>query len=74
VDEAVRLTTVSDELEAETLCGLLRSAGIRCGHRPTEEADSPLEGFGSGGRHEILVPESELELAEAVLADAGPGS
>jgi hypothetical protein len=69
VDEAVRVTTVSDEIEAETLCGLLRSAGIRCGHRPTAETDSLLEGFGPGGPHEILVPGSELENARAVLAE-----
>ena len=48
MDEGVRLTTVSGEMEAETLCGLLRSAGIECGHRVTEETDS-LEGIASDG-------------------------
>jgi hypothetical protein len=37
MNEPVRLTTLHDEQEAEIVCGLLRSAGIECGHRPTEE-------------------------------------
>jgi Putative prokaryotic signal transducing protein len=70
MDEPVRLTVVSDELEAEALCGLLRSAGIACGYRPTEEEDSPFEGFSSEGRQEILVDQADLEDATALLADA----
>lgn len=66
----MRLTTVGDELEAETLCGFLRSNGIECGHRPTEETDSAFEGLGLGGRREILVHPSDLEDAQALLADA----
>ena len=38
---------VSDESEAEIVCGLLRSAGIECGYRDTEAIDSPLEDFTS---------------------------
>jgi putative signal transducing protein len=70
MDEGVRLTTVSGEMEAETVCGLLRSAGIECGHRVTEETDSLLEGIASDGPREILVQESDLEAAGALLADA----
>jgi len=70
VDESVRLTTVSDEMEAEVVCGLLRSAGIECGYRPTDEDDSAFEGFSSAGRQEILVPKTELEDAQAVIAGA----
>ena len=72
MDEPVRLTTVHDEQEAEIVCGLLRSAGIECGHRRTEETDSVLEEFQSAGRHEIVVHQSDLEAAQALLADA-PG-
>jgi Putative prokaryotic signal transducing protein len=71
VDEGVRLTVVGDEMEAEALCGLLRSAGIRCGHRPTTETDSLVDNFGSGGPHEVLVLESDLETARELL-DATP--
>ena len=67
-DGTVVLTVVSGEPEAEVLCGLLRSAGIECGHRDTEAIDSPLEDFMSAGGREILVRESELEAAKELLA------
>jgi Putative prokaryotic signal transducing protein len=70
MDEGVPVTTVSDEIEAEVVCGLLRSAGIECGHRVTEATDSAFEGIAADGPREILVHETELETARAVLADA----
>jgi Putative prokaryotic signal transducing protein len=70
MDEGVPVTTVSDEIEAEVVCRLLRSAGIECGHRVTEATDSALEGIAADGPREVLVHESELEAARAVLADA----
>jgi hypothetical protein len=69
MDDAVRVTTVPSVEEAEVLCGLLRSAGIECGYRPTDEEDSAFEGFSSEGHQEILVHQSELEDAKALLAD-----
>ncbi len=70
MDEGVRLTIVPGEMEADVVCGLLRSAGIEAGHRVTEETDSVLEGIASDGPREILVHESDLEAARAQLADA----
>jgi Putative prokaryotic signal transducing protein len=70
VDEPVVLTVVSDEPEAELVCGLLRSNGIDCGFRDTEAIDSPLEDFTAAGRQEILVHEADLDAARALLADA----
>ena len=64
------LTVVSDEPEAEVVCGLLRSAGIECGFRDTEAIDSPLEDFTAAGQREILVHESDLDAARALLADS----
>jgi hypothetical protein len=55
MDDPVRLTTVPGEAEAESLCGLLRSEGIECGHRETPEDDSPFEGIATDGIREILV-------------------
>ena len=52
------------------ICGLLRSAGVECAHRVTEELDSRLHGIASDGPREILVHESDLETARALLADA----
>ncbi len=69
MDKGVPVRTVPNEVEAEMACGLLRSAGIDCGHRVTEETDSMLEGFASDGPREILVDESDLSAARALLAD-----
>jgi len=52
------------------VCGLLRTAGIQCGHRVTEETDSPLDGFLPDGPRVILVHESDLSAARALLPDA----
>jgi hypothetical protein len=70
VDEGVVVTTVPGEVEADVVCGLLRSNGFDCGHRVTEATDSPLEGFASDGPREILVHATDLEAARAVLAEA----
>jgi hypothetical protein len=70
VDDSVVVSVVSDELEAEVVCGLLRSAGIECGYRDTAAIDSPLEDFTAAGAREVLVNESDLEAARAVLAEA----
>jgi len=69
-DEGIVLTVVSDGPEADVVCGLLLSAGIDCTYRDTEAIDSPLEDFTAAGPREILVPESDLEAAKAVLADS----
>jgi hypothetical protein len=72
VDDAVRVTTVPGEPEAEVLCGLLRSEGIECAHRLTAEPDSAFEGFGGeGGEREILVHQDDLERARELLASTG---
>ena len=67
-DDAVVVTVVSGEPEAEVVCGLLRSNGIECAFRDTEAIDTPLEDFISAGRQEILVRESDLEAAKELLA------
>jgi hypothetical protein len=68
--EAVVVKVVADEQEAEIVCGLLRSAGLECGYRDTEALDSQLEDFTAAGQREILVHQSDLEEARALLADA----
>ena len=66
-DDTVVLTVVSSESEAEVVCGLLRTEGIECAYRDTEEIDSPLEDFIAAGAQEILVHESDLEAAKELL-------
>jgi hypothetical protein len=70
VEDAVRVTTVPGEAEAEALCGLLRSEGIECGHRQTSETDSAFEGIGGDGQREILVHKDDLERARELLTPA----
>ena len=69
-DEPVVLTVVSGESEAEVVCGLLRSAGIKCAYRDTEAIDSSLEDFMAAGSREILVAAPDLEAAKELIADA----
>jgi hypothetical protein len=71
-EEGVVVTVVSDEPEAEVVCGLLRTAGIDCAYRDTEAIDSSLEEFIAAGPREILVRESDLDAARELLAGS-PG-
>jgi hypothetical protein len=68
LDEGVVLTVVSDEPEADIVCGLLRSAGIDCAYRDTEAIDSPIEDFIAAGPREILVREADLDAARELIA------
>jgi hypothetical protein len=72
-DGTVVVKVVSGQSEAEVVCGLLRSAGIRCAHRDTEAIDSPLEDFIAAGAQEILVHEADLAAAQELLAAAQEG-
>jgi hypothetical protein len=64
---ASRLTVVRDEIEAETICGLLRTEGIACEHRQTDMGAGAWEATGSGGPREILVAPSNLERARELI-------
>jgi hypothetical protein len=64
----VRLTVVHDEMEAEELCGLLRTNGIACSYRRTEvSAAIGTYGGGFAGPTEILVDERDLNEAKNLL-------
>jgi hypothetical protein len=67
-DNGVVLTVVSSVTEADLVCGLLRSEGIDCAYRDTEEIDTSLEDFIAAGTQEILVRESDLDAAKELLA------
>ena len=68
--EPVVVKTVSGLSEAEVVCGLLRSAGIKCAYRDTEAIDSSLEDFMAAGAREVIVRPADLEAAKELLADA----
>ena len=69
---AVTLTFVGDEMEAEALCGLLRTNGIKCAYRRSNmSAGTGTYGGGSAiaGPTEVMVDENDLEAARQLLKD-----
>ena len=64
----VRLTVVADGMEAEIVCGLLRSSGIACNQRQTDIAVGAWDAVGAGGPREVLVAPGDLEEARRILA------
>jgi hypothetical protein len=68
--EPVRLTIVSNEIEAEVLCGLLRENGIRCNYTKSNMAaaiSAASGGFSMDGPTEVFVGPDDLEAAKKVL-------
>jgi hypothetical protein len=65
----VTLTVVHDGLEAEELCGLLRTNGIDCMYRSSTMAQGFGLSTGMVGPTEVLVEESDLERAREFLPD-----
>ena len=67
---ATRLTVVGDDLEAEMVCGLLRSNGIACSYAKTDMAANLHAGRESmtiTGPTAILVDEKDLDAARKLL-------
>jgi hypothetical protein len=69
-EDEVVVKVVPTEAEAEIVCGLLRSAGIDCFYRDTEEIDSPLEDFTAAGPREIVVRSTDADAARQLLAES----
>jgi len=67
VDDLVTVEVVRTESEAEMLCSLLRTAGLTCTYRLTNQGAGAFEGVPSGGPQEILVHREELAAARSVL-------
>jgi hypothetical protein len=66
--EAVVLTVVATEAEADIVRGLLETAGIESAYRDTEAIESSLEDFTAAGPREILVREADLASARELIA------
>lgn len=72
--DEVRLTVVANEMEAEMICGLLRSEGIECYFRKTDLGAGSTGGMLTGfGQTEIIVGASDLEQARGLLGAADEG-
>ena len=70
-DDLVVVETVGSEFEADAVCGLLREAGIECGHRGATTTGGVLGGVGQGVR-EIVVRTEDAERAREALAEEVP--
>jgi hypothetical protein len=58
-------------MEAETICGLLRTEGIACDHRQTDMGAGAGDAVGDSGPREILVTREDIESArQLVTTDA----
>jgi len=58
---------VENSMEAETICGLLRTEGIACDHRQTDMGAGAGDAVGDGGPREILVARDDLESAQQLV-------
>jgi hypothetical protein len=62
-----QLIVVRDGMEAETICGLLRTEGIACDHRQTDAGAGAGDAVGDSGPREILVAQDDLENARQLV-------
>jgi len=58
---------VGNSMEAETICGLLRTEGIACDHGQTDMGAGAGDAVGDSGPREILVARDDLESARQVV-------
>ena len=68
---AVTLIVVGDEMEAEALCGLLRTNGIKCAFRRSNRSAAVGTyggGFAIAGPTEVVVDEEDLAAAREILS------
>jgi Putative prokaryotic signal transducing protein len=65
---------VKTEGEAELLCSLLRSAGITCMHRLTNQGAGAFDGMPVGGPHEVIVNSGDLAAARELLSAQRSGN
>ena len=67
MDDLVAVEVVRTETEAQMLCSLLRTAGITCTYRVTNQGAGAFDGVASGGPQEIVVRAEDLASARGVL-------
>jgi hypothetical protein len=63
----VRFMVVGNSMEADTICGLLRTEGIACDHRQTDMGAGAGDAVGDSGPREILVARDDLESAQQLV-------
>jgi hypothetical protein len=68
-----RLTVVANDVEAEFVCGLMRSNGMSCWYRKTNVGaaiGAESGGFAVAGPTEVLVADSDLAAARKLVPEA----
>jgi putative signal transducing protein len=69
-DQIVRLTVVSNEIEADQVQSLLKFENIESMQRPTDTGAASIGGSGAmSGSREILVRAEDLENARAIIGE-----
>ena len=68
-EQIVKLTVVSNEIEAEVILSLLRTEGIESRQQLTNYGAGGIDAVGSGGPREILVRAEDLERATALIEE-----
>ena len=63
----VRFMVVGNSMEADTICGLLRTEGIACDHRQTDVGAGAGDAVGDSGPREILVAREDLQSARQLV-------
>ena len=66
--QLVVVEIVGTEPESELLCSLLRTSGVECLARLTNQGAGAGEGLGTVGPHEILVNPRDTEAAREILS------
>jgi hypothetical protein len=56
-------------MEADMACGLLRTEGIRCGHRQTTYGGAIAESVSGFGPREVYVDPSDADRAQELLKE-----
>ena len=69
MDELVVVEVVSTEPEAELLCSLLRTEGIKCTYRQSNYGAGASDGMPVGGPQEVIVRAEDLTTAREVLRE-----
>ena len=64
------MEVVGSESEAEMVCSLLRSAGIKCFHQMTNFGSGAADGMPLGGPREVMIREEDLTTALKVVQQA----
>jgi hypothetical protein len=63
-----RRTVVGNSMEAQTVCGVLRTQAIGCDDRQTDPGAGAGDAVGDSGPREILVARDDLERARQLVA------